>query len=107
MAHDHACTDPKHHVHDGNGFVQAGGQEFFLEPNATYELLERQSDAGARGPSRLPEAITSVGTFGDPKDQQDEVAHQEAAQPVAAQIVASVVANRTGSTPNLKVAVRQ
>ena len=21
MAHDHACTDPKHHVHDGNAFV--------------------------------------------------------------------------------------
>lgn len=22
MAHDHACTDPQHHVHDGDGFVQ-------------------------------------------------------------------------------------
>lgn len=21
MAHDHACTDPKHHVHDGDAFV--------------------------------------------------------------------------------------
>ena len=23
MAHDHACTDPKHHVHDAEGFVAA------------------------------------------------------------------------------------
>ena len=23
MAHDHACTDPKHHVHDAQGFVAA------------------------------------------------------------------------------------
>jgi len=22
MGHDHTCTDPKHHVHDGDGFVQ-------------------------------------------------------------------------------------
>ncbi|MFC3813821.1 transcriptional repressor [Lysobacter sp. GCM10012299] len=22
MSHDHACTDPKHHVHDGDAFVQ-------------------------------------------------------------------------------------
>ncbi|GAB3389267.1 transcriptional repressor [Lysobacter fragariae] len=22
MAHSHACTDPKHHVHDGDGFVR-------------------------------------------------------------------------------------
>ena len=22
MGHDHACTDPKHHVHDGDAFVQ-------------------------------------------------------------------------------------